>query len=423
MHLFPNITFPEISISEYKLDNGLKILFIEDHSLPLITYCTFYRVGTRNERKGITGISHFLEHMMFNGTKKYGPKIFDMLIESNGGYSNACTSTDITVYYEEFPKDILNLIIDLESDRMTNLIFEPSIVESERRVILEERSSSIDNYPPGKLEEELFSLAYDNHPYSWPVIGLREDIKSISRDELLNYYRSFYCPNNALIVISGDIYPNEALSVIKKFYDSILPNKFNENPLKLPSIRKEKRKEIKYKVEIPSFMSAYLCPSIKNKDIFVLDLIETILAYGKSSRLYQKLIEEKPMAIKISVDFSWRFEPSLFTFYVQMGTGYSNYDGEEIIYEEIDKIKKESVSIEEINKAKNIHIVDFLRSFKKNISRANLIGQFEILFGDWRKIYSLIDEYKKITRDDIVEVINKYFYDNNRIVVHMIPEN
>jgi len=423
MHLSSGINFPEIPVNEFKLDNGLKVLIIEDHSLPLVSYCTFYKVGTRNERKGITGISHFLEHMMFNGTKKYGPKIFDILIESNGGYSNACTSPDMTVYYQEFPKDVLDSIVELESDRMTNLVFEPVILESERKVILEERSSSIENYPPGKLEEELFSLAYEEHPYSWPVIGLREDIESISQEDLMNYYHSFYCPNNAVIVISGDIYSNDVLPIIKKFYEHIPPFELNTNSLKLPSIKKEKRKEISHKVEIPSFMSAYLCSSVKSKDIFVLDLIDTILAYGKSSRLYQKLIEEKSMAIKISVDFSWKLDPSLFIFYIQMSSNYSNYDGEEVIYEELNKIKKEGISIDELNKAKNIHIVDFLRSFKKNISRAHLIGQSEILFGDWKKIFSLIEEYMRITEDDVLEVINKYFFDENRTVVHMVPRS
>jgi|Deesub1362B_J571_1020462.scaffolds.fasta_scaffold01716_6 predicted Zn-dependent peptidase len=423
MHSFLDLVFPEIAISEYRLANGLKILIIEDHSLPLISYCTFYKVGTRNEKKGITGISHFLEHMMFNGTKKYGPKTFDILMESNGGYSNACTSPDMTVYYQEFPKDVLELIVELESDRMVNLSLDPLLIESERKVILEERSSSIENYPPGKLEEELFALAYGEHPYSWPVIGLKEDIEIISRENLLNYYSSFYCPNNAIVIISGDVYPEKVLSIIEKFYESIPSRELISDLSKLTMNREERRKKIYQKVEIPSFMSAYLCPNVKNKDIFVLDLIDTILAYGKSSRLYQKMVEEKSVAIKISVDFSWKLGPSLFIFYVQMRSGYLNEDGEEIIYEELNRIKKEGISKDELDKAKNIQIIDFLRSFKKNISKAHLIGQLEVLFGDWRKFFSLIGEYKRITQDDILEVIDKYFFEGNRTVVHMIPGN
>ncbi len=414
---------PEINISEHKLENGLKILLIEDHSLPLVSYFTFYKVGTRNEKKGITGISHFIEHMMFNGSEKYGPKTFDILLESNGGYSNACTSPDMTVYYQEFPCDILDLVIELESDRMVNLLFDPIILEAERKVIQEERSSSIDNYPPGKLEEELFALAYECHPYSWPVIGLKGDIKSISRDNLIDYYHKYYHPNNAIIVVSGDIYPEEVLPMIRKRYESIPVNDISFDSYKISSNRREKRKKIYYKVEVPSFMSAFLCSKVKSKDTLVLDILDVILAYGKSSRLYQKMVEEKSVALKISINFSWKIDPSLFVFYAQMSSKHSNEDGEEIIYEELNKIKKEGIPKDELEKAKNIQLVDFIRSFKKNITKANLIGQFELLFGDWRKVFSLIKEYQKITQDDIVEVINKYFLDENRTVVHLVPEN
>ena len=414
---------PEINIKEYELINGLKVLLIEDHSLPLISYCTFFKVGTLLEKRGITGISHFLEHMMFNGTEKYGPKVFDILLESNGGYSNASTSSDMTVYYEEFPREVLDLIIELESDRMVNLLFDPIILESERKVIQEERSSSIDNYPPGKLEEELFSLAYNDHPYAWPVIGLKEDIESISRDDLVNYYKNYYHPNNALIVIAGDISFDEVYLKIKKNYERIPPREINFKLKEVSLNKEEKRKKIYRKIEVPSFMCGYLCSEANNNDTFVLDILDTALAYGKSSRLYQRMVEEKEVAIKVSVDFSWKIAPSLFIFNVQMRTGHSNEDGEEIIYQELDKIRKESVSEEELKRAKNIQMVDFIRNFKKNITKANLIGQFESIFEDWRTAFSIIEKYQKITRDDIVEVTEKYFNDTNRTVVHLIPEN
>lgn len=412
-----------IKLKEHTLNNGLKILLLEDHSLPIVGYYAFYKVGSINEKPGITGISHFIEHMMFNGTRKYGPKQFDFLLESNGGYSNAYTSHDMTVYYQEFPKDILELVIDLESDRMANLLFDSEIVEAEREIIKEERRASIDNYPPGKLEEELFSLAYKRHPYQWPVIGWMKDISSISREELYDYYTTFYSPNNATVIVVGDFYPNEILPLIKKAYELIPPQSLPSNSFFNPEKIKEKRKKIYKKVEIPSFMVAYCCSEANNRDTFVLDVLDVILSGGKSSRLYQKMVDEKTIALRVSTDFPWRLSPSLFMVYVQMRTGHSNEQGEEVIYQELNKIKKEGVSLQELQKAKNILCADFIRNFKRNSSRANIIGNFELLFGQWRNIFHLMDKYQEITSKDVSQMIEKYFNDKNRTVVQLLPED
>ncbi|MCK4237170.1 MAG: insulinase family protein, partial [Candidatus Krumholzibacteria bacterium] len=211
----------ELDVTETMLDNGLKVILMEDHSVPVISYQTFFRVGSRNERPGITGISHFLEHMMFNGAKRYGPKEFDRILESNGGYSNAFTSRDMTAYYEDFASDVLELVVDLDSDRMASLALDPKYLVSEMGVVKEERRLSIDNSIRGQMREELYALAYKAHPYKWPVLGWMSDLEGIDRSDCVNYYRTYYSPNNAVMIVVGDFDTEEALGLIHRYYDGI----------------------------------------------------------------------------------------------------------------------------------------------------------------------------------------------------------
>ncbi len=204
-----------VKVTEHTLSNGMKILVHEDHDVPNVALYLFFKIGSRNERPGATGISHFFEHMMFNGAKKYGPKQFDIQMEKAGGRNNAYTTRDVTVYTDWFPRTALELMFDMEADRIRDLSFDPKIVESERGVVSSERRTSVENNPLGLLYEQFFATAYIAHPYQWPVIGWASDIESWTIDDLKAHYRMGYAPNNCVVVVSGDVNPEEVLALAK----------------------------------------------------------------------------------------------------------------------------------------------------------------------------------------------------------------
>ncbi|HEM45913.1 MAG TPA: insulinase family protein, partial [Alphaproteobacteria bacterium] len=293
--LFAGADSPAIDIDATvrTLENGLKVILVEDHSVPVLSRQTFYRVGARNERPGITGISHFMEHMMFNGAERYGPKEFDAVLEANGGYSNAFTSKDMTAYYENISADGLELVVDLDSDRMGALALDPKFLCSEMGVVQEERRYSIDNSIFGLMYEELFALAYKAHPYSWPVLGWMSDLDGICRDDCIAYFRTYYAPNNAVLIVAGDFETDEAFELIERYYGDI-PRQ--EPPAKLrttePKQFGERRAEVRKPAALPQVLIGYGATSVASADIYALDVLQTILTTGHSSRLYKRLVRE-----------------------------------------------------------------------------------------------------------------------------------
>lgn len=410
------------SIYSGNLENGLKFILIEKHELPLVSFYTFYKTGSRNEVPGKRGISHFLEHLMFNETENLAPREFDRILEENGGDSNAYTSHDWTVYYEEFPPEALEKVIDMEADRMKNLKFVENSIECERKVIMEERRYRTENLPYGIQEEALYSLSYLEHPYRFPVIGYMEDILNIKSEDLENYYKTYYVPNNALIVISGDIKKEKVEKIIREKFGEI-PN----SPIPSVFIPKEKtyigerRGWIVHDVEVPSLMISYLCCEAQNGESIPLDILQIILATGRSSRLYNKLVQESLHAVSVSAEFSWRLDPSLFTIHCILKANEQIEAVEGIIYSEIEKLKKWDIKKEEIQKAKNIIFTEFVKGLQTNNGIAHMIGSYELLLGDWRKLFYVLEEYEKIERNCLIEVVQKYFTEGGRTVVAMAP--
>lgn len=413
----------ELDVERHSLDNGLEILTLEDHRLPVASFFIFYRVGSRNEQAGLTGISHVLEHMMFNGAKRYGPKEFDRVLESNGGYSNAFTSTDMTAYYEDFPAEAIELIMDLESDRMADLALDQAILDQEREVVKEERRLSVDNYLPGKMEEALFAAAFVAHPYHWPVIGWMSDINNVTREDCLDYFRTYYAPNNAVAVIVGDINTGRTVKLMRKYFEDIPAA---ERPRASMSTEPEQEGEIRVEIVRPAqneqFMAGYHVPDMLSPDAFALDVAQVILSRGESSRLHRRLVYEDQVALSVSSDFGWRIDPALYYFHVEMTPGVEAPVGEEILYEMLDEIKTEPVSDTELQKAKNILEADFLRSLKTNNGRAEQIGYMETAFGDYKTIFTILENYRAVTAEDVRRVMGDYFIEENRTVVTLIPE-
>ena len=410
-------------VKTHTLKNGMKILVQEDHSIPNVALYIFYRVGSRNERPGITGISHFFEHMMFNGAKKYGPSEFDRAMEANGGSNNAYTSENVTVYQDWFPRSALDLIFDLEADRIQHLSFDPSIVESERGVIASERRMSVDGNNFGVLGEQLSAAAFTAHPYQWPVVGWMSDIEAWTLDDLKNHFRMGYSPSNATMVVTGDVTFDEIVKLAEKYIEPI-PSNPPPPPVrtKEPEQLGERRIVVRKFAQLPIVMMGYHVPETANSDYYSLQALETILFSGQSSRMYKRLVDRDQLALSVNGGGDWAFDPSLFTITAQPKAGVDPAAVEKAIYEELDKVKADGVADEELEKAKNMLLSGFYREVKTISGRSNAVGTYEVFFGDYKKLFTAADDFARVTKADVQRAAKQYFGANNRTVATLVPD-
>jgi zinc protease len=410
-------------IKTHQLKNGMKILVQEDASIPNVALYIFYRIGSRNERPGTTGISHFFEHMMFNGAKKYGGGEFDRVMEAAGGSNNAYTSNDVTVYQDWFPTSSLELIFDLEADRIQNLSFDPKVIESERGVVASERRTSIDANNAGILYEQLYATAFTAHPYQWPVVGWMVDIENWTLDDLKRHFQMGYSPNNATMVVVGAVKADEIFKLAQKFIE---PIPAHQPPPKVttrePEQLGERRVVVKKFAQLPMVMMGFHVPETSHSDYYALKVLETILFSGQSSRMYQRLVDKDQLALAVQSEFGFSFDPTLFTVIAQPKENVAPDAVEKAIYQELDRIKTTPVSDQEMEKAKNILLANFYRAMKTINGKANTLGSYEIFFGDYKKLFSAVDDYSKVSKDDLRRVAGKYFSDRNRTVATLVPD-
>lgn len=409
-------------VKEYKLDNGLKVLVVEDHKAPLATFQIWYRVGARNELLGKTGISHLLEHMMFKGTPKYGTKEFSKIVQKNGGVDNAYTTKDYTMYYQTLASDRIELSIDLEADRMKNLLLDPKEVLAERSVVMEERRMRYDDDPQNSLHEEVMAAAFKSHPYQWPVIGWMSDIASIEREDLYNYYRTYYSPDNAVIVVSGDIKPDKILEKIEAAFGKI-PAVPERNPVtsKEGEQKGERRLTLKKEAELPYIIAVYHTPSFPDEDSYALEVLGMVLSGGKSARLYRSLVYEKKVALYAGADYSGLSkDPYLFYFSAAASPGKDIKDVENVLYDEIEKIKNAHPSEREVRKAKNQIEALFIMGQDSIYFQAEILGMFEMI-GGWKLKEKYLERIRKIKPEDVSRVAKKYLIEENRTVGILIP--
>jgi zinc protease len=326
-------------VKEYRLANGLKILIIEEHKAPVATFQVWYHTGSRDEPIGKSGLSHLLEHMMFKGTPKYGPSVFSKIIQKNGGTDNAYTIKDYTVYFELFSSDRISLPIDLEADRMQNLTMDPKETLLERDVVIEERRLRYEDDPQNSLFEEVVAAAFKAHPYQRPVIGWMSDIKSIERDDLYNYYKSRYSPDNAVTVIAGDVKPDEIIEKIKNSFSNISPAGTQKKNIAFsePEQKGERRVLLKREAELPYILVAYHTPNFPHADSCALDVLSLILSGGKSSRLYKSLVYEKKIALDVDTEYEgFYIDPYLFFVDATASPGKDIKDVEKALFLEIE---------------------------------------------------------------------------------------
>jgi zinc protease len=404
-------------IQSFTLANGMKVIVLEDHSIPNANMYLFWRVGSRNEVPGITGLSHFFEHMMFNGARKYGPKEFDRVMEANGGSNNAYTTEDVTVYTDWFPSNAIEVIFDLEADRIGHLAFADSMIQSERGVVMSERITGLENSNWQLLNEQLKAVAFFAHPYKWSVMGYESDIRGWRREDLERYFATYYAPNNGAAVIVGDMSLAEIKKLTRRYLEPI-PAHDPPPPIRTvePEQLGEKRLWVKKDVFSPTLMIAYHVPETKSPEYFSLDLLNLSLSEGRSSRLYSALIEQKQLAVEAWTYMPLSFDPNLMYIYAVCAADVNEDELETAIYEELDRIVASGVTEKELQKAKNLKLAEFYHALETIDGKANTIGNYELFFGDYAKLFNAPDEYARVTVDDIKTVAGKYFKKSNRTV-------
>ncbi|MDO8281087.1 MAG: pitrilysin family protein [Thermodesulfovibrionia bacterium] len=409
-------------VHEEVLQNGLKVFAIKDTNAPLAVFQIWYDAGSINEQVGKTGLSHLLEHMMFKGTPKYGAKVFSKIIQRAGGVDNAGTSKDFVYYYQKLAPDRLHLSIELEADRMRNLIMETDEFLSERDVVMEERRMRYDDDPQNLVYEEVLSAAFKNHPYRWPVIGWMEDLKTVTRDDLWAYYRTRYSPNNAFIVVAGNIDVVSIMEKIRKEFGDI-PRGPDIPAMNItePEQRGERRVYVKKEAELPYVMSAYKTPNILNDDSYALDVLAGVLSGGKSARIYKSLIDEQRIALSAGAGYSNLDKfPFLFYLYGTSLPGKKIENVENALYAEVEKIKETPPTELEIMKAKNQIESDFIMNQDSIFYQAMILAEFEML-GDWRLKDRYIEGIRKVSPEDVQRVAKKYIVEDQRTVGILIP--
>ncbi len=404
-------------VKTFTLKNGMKFLVVEDNSIPNANMYLFYRVGSRNEYQGITGLSHFFEHMMFNGAKKYGPKMFDQTMEFNGGANNAYTTENVTVYTDWFPSSAAETIFALEGDRISSLSIDPKMVESERGVVLSERSTGLENSPWEQLSQTLQGTAFLEHPYHWPVIGYVDDMKNWKQADLERYFKTYYAPNNCVVVVSGGIKMEEVKRLAEKYLEPIpaqpAPPKVN---IVEPPQTGERRVTIQKDVATPYLLIGYRTPEAKHEDFYALNILSSILSSGKSSRLYSSLVDEKQLATQVFTSYGESFDPTLFQVYAVTSKNVPETELEQAIYKELDRIKTNGISEKELQKIKNQKLMEFYSQVETINGKSNNIGTYEMFFGDYRKMFDAPANYNKVTAADVQNVAKKYFTKSNRTV-------
>ncbi len=409
-------------VTSRTLGNGLKVLVEEDHRIPSVAMYSFFRVGSRNERPGITGISHFFEHMMFNGAKKYGPKQFDIQMEKNGGENNAYTTADVTVYTDWFPRQALELMFDMESDRMRDLSFDPQIIASEREVVYSERRSSVDNSNFGALAEQLQAAAFIAHPYHWPVVGWPSDIETWTMDDLKAHFAMGYAPNNCTLVVVGDVTGAEVAALADRYMGPI-PRHAPPPPVRTiePRQEGERRVTLDKPAQSPLTMMAFHVPASKAAETPAILLLEALLTEGESSRLYRRLVHDDELAFSVRSFREASLDPGLLVFAIQPRSGVETARVEKAFTDELAKLADSGVSDAELRKAKNQRLVTFYRDMATIGGRANLIGEYEVFDGDFSKAFRVDKDIEAVTAAEVKSAARKYLSVENRTVATLVP--
>jgi zinc protease len=408
---------------EFTLSNGMKVLLVEVPKAPVATVQVWYKVGSRNEVMGRAGLSHMLEHMMFKGTAKYPKGEFSRLIRKNGGTDNAFTSQDFTAYFENLAADRVDLALELEADRMQGLVLDRPELTTEREVVKEERRLRTEDDPQGALVEALFAQAYLSHPYHWPVIGWFGDLEAMTLDDLQRHYDTYYSPNNATLVVVGDINADRLLPTIKQLFEPIPRGPEPKSITAMePEQKGERRFLLKREAQVPFVMIGYRVPNFTSEDSYALDILDSILSHGKSARLYQSLVYEQKSALAVGSEYSLlQADPGLFYFYALISPGQKPESVEDALHQEIKRLQTDPPTEQELQRAKNQVEATHVFEQDSNFRHAMLLGQAESVGAGWRKIDQFVEQIRVVTPKDIQRVARQYLSEDNRTVGTLIP--
>ena len=407
-------------IRAHTLDNGLRIIVWPDHDIPNVVMYNFVRAGGRNEYPGITGLSHFFEHMMFNGTDRRAQGEFDQTMEAAGGANNAYTSKDLTVYQDWFPRSALETIFDLEGDRLENLAIDPEVVESERGVVYSERRNSYDNDNFGRLYLEMNATAFIAHPYQFPVIGWASDIENWTQEDLESYFRTYYAPNNLTMVFTGDVTHEEVFELAEEYFGGI---DSQEPPQAIRTTEPEQLGTRRLLVEVdaptPLLHMTFHAGSATDPETLPMSVLLHILVGGDSSRLHQLFVEDEPLALAVGGFQMEGIDPGLVYFYLTLPPGADIDATEQRLLEELDRVAREGVSDTELLKARNIMSADFWRGMATIDGKASALGNAEVFLGDYQRAFSLPDEISAVTAAQVQAVAKKVF-DRRKMTVGVL---
>ncbi len=407
--------------SEARLSNGLKVIMLENHKSPLVSFQVWYRAGARNEITGKTGLAHMLEHMMFKGTSKVSGEDFIKTIYELGGEQNASTSHDYACYFETLASDRLEVPIDFESDRMSNLVLRESDFRTERMVVLEERRTRVDDDPHSFLLEQVEAAAYQAQPYHWPVIGWAEDIERLTIEDVKAFYSKYYNPANAFVVVIGDFKKETLLARMEKAFGSIpAGTPAQQLFIQDPPQPGERRVVVERPAQVGSLAVVWHVPNLRSQDSYVLEVIKAILAEGKSSRLYDRLVRGT-LVLDSSVDYDPATQdPSLFYISASVLPGKDFKEIEQAVYEELELLKTTPVGARELEKAKNQLEASFVFDQESILSIGQKLAQYEIAL-DWTSIEAYVPSVRSVTPQEIQRVATKYFTSQNRTVGILKP--
>jgi len=414
-----------VQFEEYDLPNGLHVILHQDNGAPLVTTSVLYHVGAKDEEPERTGFAHFFEHLLFEGTKNIERGEWFSIVSSNGGKNNAYTNDDFTYYYEVFPSNNLQLGLWLESERMLHPVINQIGVDTQNEVVKEEKRLRVDNSPYGKFLENVKKNLFVNHPYKHTTIGKMEHLDAASLDEFLAFNKKYYVPNNAVLVVAGDIDIPKTKKMIADYFSTIprgadVPRvNIKEEPMKAPI------KALAYdaNIQIPAVVTGYRMPSMKTRDSKVLDMISTYLSDGKSSKLYKKMVDEEKMALQVG---ALNFSQEDYGMYLIYGFPLGENSLESLVNamdEEVIKIQTHLISEKDFQKLQNKFETDFVNSNASVEGIANSLAEYYTFFGDTNLINTEIDVYRSITREEIQAVAKKYLNKNQRLVLDYLPES